>query len=82
MTKVFHENCKSLNCLQPTREPKATEHIKEMIEMTTSLISKKFAYVSEGHVYFAVTNFKEYGKLSNKKFRRIKSRDQELKYQN
>ena len=59
VTKVFHENCKSLNCLQPTREPKATEHIKEMIEMTTSLINKKFAYVSEGHVYFAVTSFKE-----------------------
>tara|TARA_B100001093_G_scaffold318728_1_gene304086 strand:+ start:748 stop:2097 length:1350 start_codon:yes stop_codon:yes gene_type:complete len=72
VTKVFHENCKSLNCLQPTREPKATEHIKEMIEMTTSLISKKFAYVSEGHVYFAVTSFKEYGKLSNKNLEELK----------
>ena len=73
VTKVFHENCKSLNCLQPTREPKATEHIKEMIEMTTSLISKKFAYVSEGHVYFAVTSFKEYGKLSNKNLEELKA---------
>ena len=36
--KVFHENCISLNCLKPTIEPKATEHIKEMIEMTSSLI--------------------------------------------
>jgi len=73
VTKVFHENCKSLNCLQPTREPKATEHIKEMIEMTTSLINKKFAYVSEGHVYFAVTSFKEYGKLSNKNLEELKA---------
>ena len=73
VTKVFHENCKSLNCLQPTREPKATEHIKEMIEMTTSLINKKFAYVSEGHVYFAVTNFREYGKLSNKNLEELKA---------
>ena len=73
VTKVFHENCKSLNCLQPTREPKATEHIKEMIEMTTSLISKKFAYVSNGHVYFAVTSFKEYGKLSNKNLEELKA---------
>ena len=73
VTKVFHENCKSLNCLQPTREPKATEHIEEMIEMTTSLISKKFAYVSEGHVYFAVTSFKEYGKLSNKNLEELKA---------
>jgi len=73
VTKVFHENCKSLNCLQPTREPKATEHIKEMIEMTNSLISKEFAYVSERHVYFAVTNFKEYGKLSNKNLEELKA---------
>ena len=73
VTKVFHENCKSLNCLQPTKEPKATEHIKEMIEMTTSLINKKFAYVSEGHVYFAVTSFKDYGKLSNKNLEELKA---------
>ena len=38
ITKVFHENCKSLNCLKPTVEPKATEHIKEMIEMSSSLV--------------------------------------------
>ena len=34
VTKIFHENCKSLNCLTPTVESKATEHIKEMVEMT------------------------------------------------
>ena len=48
MTKVFHENCKSLNCLQPTREPKATEHIKEMIEMTTSLIIRNLHTFQKG----------------------------------
>ena len=73
VTKVFHENCTSLNCLSPTKEPKATEHIKEMIEMTTSLINKKFAYASEGHVYFSVSNFKEYGKLSNKNLEELKA---------
>ena len=41
VTNVFHENCKSLNCLKPSIEPKATEHVKEMIEMTSSLISKR-----------------------------------------
>ena len=66
VTKIFHQNCESLNCLKPSKEPKATEHIKEMIEMTSSLISKKFAYVNEGHVYFSVSSFKDYGKLSNK----------------
>jgi cysteinyl-tRNA synthetase len=71
--KVFHENCKDLNCLDPTKEPKATDHIKEMIEMTMSLIEKKFAYESGGHVYFSVTLFKKYGKLSNKNLDELKS---------
>ncbi|MDC0937710.1 cysteine--tRNA ligase [Pelagibacteraceae bacterium] len=71
--KVFHENCKTLNCLEPTKEPKATEHIKEMIEMTKSLINKQFAYESGGHVYFSVILFKRYGKLSNKNLDELKS---------
>jgi cysteinyl-tRNA synthetase len=73
VTKVFHENCNSLNCLRPSKEPKATEHIKEMIEMTESLIKKEFAYVSKSHVYFSVTSFKKYGKLSNKNLEELKS---------
>tara|TARA_E500000178_G_scaffold303878_1_gene314346 strand:+ start:245 stop:1591 length:1347 start_codon:yes stop_codon:yes gene_type:complete len=73
VTKIFHDNCNSLNCLKPTFEPKATEHIKEMIEMTSSLISKGFAYENNGHVYFEVNSFKEYGKLSNKNLDELKS---------
>ncbi len=73
VTKIFHDNCNSLNCLKPTFEPKATEHINEMIEMTTSLISKGFAYENNGHVYFEVNSFKEYGKLSNKNLDELKS---------
>ena len=73
VSKVFHEDCKALNCLEPTKEPKATEYIKEMIEMTKSLIGKEFAYESEGHVYFSVTSFKKYGKLSNKNLDELKS---------
>ena len=61
VTNVFHENCKTLNCLKPSIEPKATEHIKGMIEMTASLISKGFAYENKGHVYFSVSSFKDYG---------------------
>ena len=71
--KIFHENCKSLNCLEPTVEPKATEHIKEMIEMTSSLIKKGFAYENKNHVYFAVNKFKDYGKLSNKNLDELKA---------
>jgi len=72
VSKVFRENCKALNCLEPTNEPKATDHIKEMIDMTKSLIKKKFAYESKGHVYFSVTSFKNYGKLSNKNLDELK----------
>ena len=73
VTKIFHEDCKSLNCEFPAKEPKATEHIEEMIFMTKSLIEKSFAYENNGHVYFSVNSFQEYGKLSNKKLDELKS---------
>tara|TARA_B100000886_G_scaffold110176_1_gene73845 strand:- start:8313 stop:9662 length:1350 start_codon:yes stop_codon:yes gene_type:complete len=73
VTKIFHENCKSLNCLEPSVEPKATEHIEEMIQMTVSLISKGFAYENKGHVYFSVNSFKDYGKLSNKNLEELRA---------
>ena len=73
VTKVFHKNCKSLNCLVPTSEPRATDHIQEMVEMTKSLIKKNFAYEVKGHVYFSVSTFKEYGKLSNKNLDELKA---------
>ncbi len=73
VTNIFHKNCKSLNCLKPSMEPKATEHIKGMIEMTSSLISKGFAYEIQGHVYFSVKSFKDYGKLSNKNLDELKA---------
>jgi len=66
ITTSFHEDCKYLNCLKPSFEPKATEHIKGMINMVENLIKNKHAYENEKHVYFSVSSFKEYGKLSNK----------------
>ena len=66
ITKKFHNDCKSLFCLSPTKEPRATDHVISMIKMTEKLINKKAAYVSEDHVYFSVASFKDYGKLSNK----------------
>jgi cysteinyl-tRNA synthetase len=73
ITEIFHNDCMSLNCELPTKEPKATEHIKEMIIMTQSLIKKKFAYENKGHVYFSVDSYKNYGKLSNKNLDELKS---------
>ena len=66
ITKKFHEDCEYLNCEIPTHEPKATDNIEEMINMIGELIKNKFAYENQGHVYFKVKNFKDYGKLSNK----------------
>ena len=63
----FQEDCNYLICEKPSFQPKATENIKEMIEMIRILIEKGFAYESENHVYFEVNKFKDYGKLSNKK---------------
>ncbi len=67
ITNIFHEDCKYLNCENPTHEPKATENISLMIEMINKLIKNKFAYEKNKHVYFEVKKFKDYGKLSNKK---------------
>jgi len=57
----------ALNVKRATRYPKATEHIKDMIALVDSLVQKKIAYVSKNGVYFAVSRFSDYGKLSKKK---------------
>jgi len=66
ITENFHKDCRYLNCLNPTFEPKATGHIKEMINMVSNLLKNKHAYENEKHVYFSVSSFKNYGRLSNK----------------
>ena len=71
ITKSFHEDCRYLFCLNPTYEPKATEHIKEMIGMVLNLLKNNHAYENKNHVYFSVSSFKKYGKLSNKNFEQL-----------
>ena len=67
VTKNFHDDCIFLNCQKPTEEPKATENINLMIDMINELLEKNFAYKKNGHIYFEVNKFKDYGNLSNKK---------------
>ncbi|MGA1845866.1 cysteine--tRNA ligase [Deferribacter abyssi] len=55
-----------LNILPPDFTPKATEFINEMIKLCEILIEKGYAYVADGDVYYRVSNFKEYGKLSKR----------------
>jgi len=66
VTKSFKDDCRFLNCDDPTHQPKATEHIDLMIEMINDLINKGYAYENKKHVYFEVKKFSDYGKLSNK----------------
>ncbi|MEK6746319.1 MAG: cysteine--tRNA ligase [Pseudomonadota bacterium] len=63
----FQEDMKALNCLTPTHEPHATDHIKEMIAIIEKLIAGGYAYVSQGHVLFRVASYKDYGQLSGRK---------------
>ncbi|OGH12365.1 MAG: cysteine--tRNA ligase [Candidatus Levybacteria bacterium RIFCSPHIGHO2_01_FULL_36_15] len=63
-TDKFLEDEKKINILPADVMPKATDHVKEMIEIIKVLIDKGFAYVTDGTVYFEVKKFREYGKLS------------------
>ena len=62
--KTFREDLISLNILEPTKEPSATEYIDQMVTMISDLISKGFAYESNKHVLFESKKYKDYGKLS------------------
>jgi len=64
--KYFHEDASYIGALSPTIEPKATDHIREMIEMIESLIQKGYAYEVDGNVLFSSSKFDQYGKLSGK----------------
>ncbi len=61
---VFHEDMAALGVPLPTIEPRATEHIDQMIRMIETLIEKGHAYEADSHVLFHVPSFPEYGKLS------------------
>jgi cysteinyl-tRNA synthetase len=66
ITNIFQQNMSKLNCLDPIIEPKATNHIQEMIAMIDKLIANDHAYISNSHVYFKVSSFAEYGRLSGR----------------
>jgi len=65
--KEFYEDMDALNVERATIEPKATEHITQIIQFIEQLIEGGFAYRVEGDVYFSVEKFEEYGKLSGRK---------------
>lgn len=67
----FHNDCKALGLLKPHVEPSAVAHIAQQIRLIEDLLQRGHAYASkDGSVYFRISSFGEYGKLSN-----LKSRD-------
>ena len=65
--REFTEDVTALRCLPPTHEPRATQHIPEMIAIIQELEAKGLAYSTDGDVYFAVDKFPTYGKLSHRR---------------
>ncbi len=63
---IFREDIAALGNLPPTVEPRATEHISEMIEIIERLIGTGHAYAAEGHVLFSVPSMPDYGRLSRR----------------
>lgn len=71
--KEFYEDMDALNVERATIEPKATEHINQIIQFIEKLITAGFAYQIEGDVYYSVEKFKEYGKLSGRKLEEMEA---------
>jgi cysteinyl-tRNA synthetase len=63
-TQQYMRDAATLNILPPHLSPKATDHIREMIDMTEHLIERGLAYVRNGNVYYDVSRFPLYGALS------------------
>ncbi len=69
LTKEIVESCNFsmsyINNIKPDYEPRVTENIKDIIEFIQKIIDNGHAYVSNGHVFFDVSSYKDYGKLSH-----------------
>jgi cysteinyl-tRNA synthetase len=66
-TRSYLEDMDALNVLRPDISPRASGHVPEQIELAQVLIEKGFAYESNGSVFFSVTDWPSYGKLSGRK---------------
>jgi len=62
----FHADMAALGVLPPDQEPRATQHIVEMVEIIQKLIAAGHAYAADGHVLFSVPSFEAYGRLSGR----------------
>ena len=65
-TAEFHADMATLGVLAPDEEPRATQHVAEMIAIIERLIASGHAYAAEGHVLFSVPSMPDYGRLSRR----------------
>lgn len=63
----FHEDMRLLDMASPTYEPRATDHVADMIAMIETLLDRSYAYQVNGKVFFSVSKFEAYGRLSHKR---------------
>jgi cysteinyl-tRNA synthetase len=72
--KAFFEDIKTLNIKPANVYPKATEHVSEMVSLIKTLMAKGYAYLGEdGSIYYAISKFPDYGKLSKIKVSELKT---------
>jgi cysteinyl-tRNA synthetase len=69
--KAYNDDMGVLGVSLPDIEPRATQHIVEMVEIISTLIEKEFAYGADGHVLFDVTANSDYGALSKRDIREM-----------
>ncbi|MGC4097557.1 MAG: cysteine--tRNA ligase [Nitrospira sp.] len=65
--QAYHEDMGKMGIRGATQEPKATEHIEDIIQLTERLVAKQLAYSVDGDVYFEVAKYPEYGRLSKRR---------------
>ena len=68
---AYNDDMSALGVLPPDVQPRATEHIGEMISMIVTLVEAGNAYEADGHVLFDVSSFDDYGKLSKRDLREM-----------
>jgi len=68
---AYHADMAALGASLPSIEPRATDHIKQMIRMIQRLLDAGHAYAAEGHVLFDIDSFENYGSLSRRDIREM-----------
>ncbi len=78
----YKKDAAGLNALPPTVQPRATEHIPQILDIVADILDKGYGYVARnGDVYFRARKFKDYGKLSHLNLEDLESGNRELRSQ-